>query len=118
MAKKNLTALMQSIMGERTDMEELSARSITNKREKNVTQPPVSPADSSESSVPKKSKGRPRKENNETVATFKIDRDVLMKLKYISLMEECMQKEVLHRALTKYFDEWESSYGPINLPSR
>ena len=65
--------------------------------------------------------GRPKKEtsakqSNETRATFIVDADIVRKLKYISLAEGRLLKEVVNTALTGYIAQWESENGQIRLP--
>ena len=67
--------------------------------------------------------GRPngRKNGNPTPrenrATFVISRDLTLKLKYVSLMERRLYKDVVSEALSAYVEEWEKKHGAINLPN-
>lgn len=112
MAKKKLSALMQTIMGER--IENTEQPSTVSSQTESIS------VRASASVVPettiRRAKGRPRTVSNETVASFKIEKELLMKLKYISLMENSMQKEILHNALCQFFAEWESKHGTIPVP--
>nr|CDL65541.1 unnamed protein product [uncultured bacterium] len=65
--------------------------------------------------------GRPtgtgRKEpKNETRATFIVNPEQVRKIKYISLAEGRLHKDVIGDALARYIEEWESRNGIINLP--
>lgn len=119
MAKKNLMSLMDGIMGEDRKEEapvgEIRTESAPEpKPAANVEPAPEKPAP--EKSV-RKGPGRPKKEAaNETRATFIVNNDLLRKIKYISLVEGCMQKDVLDRALQEYIDAWQEENGKIRLP--
>lgn len=65
--------------------------------------------------------GRPRKgesgkQTNEVRATFIVDPEVVRKLKYVSLAEGSLLKDVIAEALNSYLDSWESEHGKIRLP--
>ncbi len=66
--------------------------------------------------------GRPRKydeaerREREFRATFVVSRELVRKVKYISLMDSRLLKDVIAEALSKYIAEWETSNGIINLP--
>ena len=70
--------------------------------------------------------GRPKK--GETVksakkpqeirATFIVDLDLLQKVKYISLVEGVLLKDVISEALNNYVDKWETDNRKIRLPKR
>lgn len=73
-----------------------------------------------------KNVGRPRKENarptqetgtrpGETRATFIVDKLQLRKVKYISLMDTRLLKDVIADALSEYVDKWESENGVIEF---
>lgn len=119
MAKKNLMSLMDGIMGEdrkeETPVGEIRTEPAPeSKPAANVEPAPEKPAP--EKSV-RKGPGRPKKEAaNETRATFIVNNDLLRKIKYISLVEGCMQKDVLDRALQEYIDAWQEENGKIRLP--
>lgn len=119
MAKKNLMSLMDGIMGEdrkeETPVGEIRTEPAPEpKPAANVEPAPEKPAQ--EKSV-RKGPGRPKKEAaNETRATFIVNNDLLRKIKYISLVEGCMQKDVLDRALQEYIDAWQEENGRIRLP--
>lgn len=62
--------------------------------------------------------GRPKKnpeDNDDTRATFIVSASLLRKIKYISLMEESLQKEVVNDALSLYVTKWEEENGKIKL---
>lgn len=62
-------------------------------------------------------RGTGRKETNpyEGRATFVVDTRQIRKLKYISLKESRLHKDVISEALARYIDEWESKNGIINI---
>lgn len=115
MAKKNLASLMNGIMGEPKPQEEtetetsvgieLSAEAATSE----VTE------DMKESLEAKRYRnvGRPKKgtassKKEVTRATFIADPELIRKLKYISLVESSLLKDVISEALTGYIEEWEN----------
>ena len=70
--------------------------------------------------------GRPKKGESaksakkpqEIRATFIVDPDLLQKVKYISLVEGALLKEVISEALNNYVDKWETDNRKIRLPKR
>lgn len=63
--------------------------------------------------------GRP-KNPNEGRATFVVDTDLIRRVKYISLMDGRLLKDVISEALTAYVTKWESETGQSipNLKSK
>ena len=70
--------------------------------------------------------GRPKKGESaksakkpqEIRATFIVDPDLLQKVKYISLVEGALLKDVISEALNNYVDKWETDNRKIRLPKR
>ena len=70
--------------------------------------------------------GRPKKGESaksakkpqEIRATFIVDPDLLQKVKYISLVEGILLKNVISEALNNYVDKWETDNRKIRLPKR
>ena len=70
--------------------------------------------------------GRPKKgetaksakKPHEIRATFIVDPDLLQKVKYISLVEGILLKDVISEALNNYVDKWETDNRKILLPKR
>lgn len=70
--------------------------------------------------------GRPKKgetaksakKPQEIRATFIVDPDLLQKVKYISLVEGILLKNVISEALNNYVDKWETDNRKIRLPKR
>lgn len=68
--------------------------------------------------------GRPKKgetsksgkKPQEIRAAFIVDPDLLRKVKYISLVEGTLLKDVISEALSSYLDEWEEKNKKIRLP--
>lgn len=68
--------------------------------------------------------GRPKKgeaaksarKPQEIRATFIVDPDLLRKVKYISLVEGILLKDVISEALNNYVDVWEEKNKKIRLP--
>ena len=66
-------------------------------------------------------KGEPAKnakKPQEIRATFIVDPDLLQKVKYISLVEGIILKDVISEALNNYVDKWETDNRKIRLPKR
>ena len=64
-------------------------------------------------------KGEPAKsakKPQEIRATFIVDPDLLRKVKYISLVEGILLKDVISEALNNYVDIWEEKNKKIRLP--
>lgn len=72
----------------------------------------------------KENVGRPKKGDpaksakkpQEIRATFIVDPDLLRKVKYISLVEGILLKDVISEALNNYVDIWEEKNKKIRLP--
>lgn len=73
-----------------------------------------------QTSEPRKPGRPPKKEtNNDDIrATFIISAELLRKIKYISLMEDLLQKDVVGMALFDYVSKWEQENGNIRLPKK
>lgn len=123
MGKKNLASLMNGIMGEPNQEVVKSDNQL------------IEPADEPESSeVTEEMKeslepqryrnvGRPKKgttasKKEETRVTFIVDPELIRKLKYISLVESSLLKDIISEALTGYINEWEEENGKIKLPKK
>lgn len=102
MAKKNLAALMNGIMGDPIS-----------------ESPDVS---SSHEDCPIRKPGRPRRTDSEKErevrATFIVNQDILQKIKYVSLVDGCLLKDVIDKALSKYLEDWENHNEKIRIPKR
>ncbi len=64
-------------------------------------------------------KGEPvksAKKPQEIRATFIVDPDLLRKVKYISLVESILLKDVISEALNNYVEVWEEKNKKIRLP--
>ena len=120
MAKKNLASLMNGIMGDTKPSEpeipvigqpESAAAEVTEEMKANLE------------ANRRRNVGRPRKgesgsKNNEVRATFIVDPELIRKVKYISLVESSLLKDVISEALTSYIEAWESENGKIRLPKK
>lgn len=120
MAKKNLASLMNGIMGESRPTEpvapaigqsEATATEVTEEMKANLEV------------NRRRNVGRPRKgesgsKTNEVRATFIVDPELIRKVKYISLVEGSLLKDVISEALTTYIGAWEAENGKIRLPPK
>ena len=147
MSKKNLSLLMDGFMGEANQTESVQeqpkeqateqAEKPTTQTAKQVSSKTATKKDANETETTEKMKsrleakrrenvGRPKK--GETVksakkpqeirATFIVDLDLLQKVKYISLVEGVLLKDVISEALNNYVDKWETNNRKIRLPKR
>lgn len=72
----------------------------------------------------KRNVGRPkkdatlRKNPNEGRATFIVDERMIRKVKYISLVEARLLKDIISEALSSYIEKWEEENEPIQLPKK
>lgn len=109
MAKKNLASLMSGLMGDQNEDTSTQAAELNQTSEQAQAQA-------------KPKRGRPRKTETDTCgskeirATFIVDSEMVRKIKYISLAENRMLKDVMSDALASYIESWESRNGEINLP--
>lgn len=120
MAKKNLASLMNGIMGDSKPV--VPEVSSDERQEVPVSEVTDEMKDSLEAKRRQKV-GRPRKgesgsKTNEVRATFIVDPEVVRKLKYISLVESNLLKDVISEALTSFIESWESENGKIRLPNK
>lgn len=143
MSKKNLSMLMDGFMGEAKSTEQVAeqpkeqeVKSVEEKEiQENKPQEVVVPeaVEDAEATAKMKSKleakrkenvGRPKKGDGpkstkkpmEIRATFIVDPDLLRKVKYISLVEGALLKDVIAEALNNYVDAWEEKNKKIRLP--
>lgn len=110
MAKKNLSSLMSGLMGQPEPQEE--SQNISEESYTAVSEPSTEPTEG------KRKPGRPRNLTSETHATFIIDPDLIRKIKYITLVEGNLQKDIVDAALRQYIRKWESKNGEIILPDK
>ena len=120
MAKKDLASLMSGIMGETkpAQPEPLAVESqdepvaeVTEEMKTNLE------------AVRRRNVGRPRKDEQvskaeEVRATFIVSPELLRKVKYISLVDGVLLKDVISEALTNYIEAWETDNGKIRLPKK
>ena len=124
MAKKNLASLMNGIMGEPKPQEATIP-------DNQMIDPAAEPESSEVTEEMKenletkryRNVGRPKKgttisKKEETRATFIVDPELIRKLKYISLVESSLLKDIISEALTGYINEWEEENGKIKLPKK
>lgn len=117
MAKKNLASLMSGIMG---DTKPLTPEESSTTQEVPVSEVTEEMKENLEAKR-RRNVGRPRKGEtgkltNEVRATFIVDPEIVRKLKYVSLAEGSLLKDVIAEALNAYLDSWESENGNIRLP--
>ncbi len=91
-----------SICGNR-DPEQMKSR-LEVKRKENVGRPKKGEA------------AKNAKKPQEVRATFIVDADLLRKVKYISLVEGLLLKDVIAEALNAYVNKWEEVNRKIRLP--
>ncbi len=111
MAKKNLHSLMSGIIGTGNNA---GSTPEPFKLTISTAQQPNNPTAS------KPRPGRPKRSTieNETRATFAVSVDLLRKVKYISLMEDKLQQDVVNEAISLYVANWEEENGKIKMPKR
>ncbi len=120
MAKKNLASLMNGIMGDAIPSEpEVTAFGHPDSTAAEVTEEMKANLEANR----RQNVGRPRKgesgsKTNEVRATFIVDPELIRKVKYISLVESSLLKDVISEALTSYIEAWESDNGKIRLPKK
>ncbi len=120
MAKKNLASLMNGIMGDSKPV--VPEVSSEERQEVPVSEVTDEMKDSLEAKR-RQNVGRPRKgesgsKTNEVRATFIVDPELIRKVKYISLVESSLLKDVISDALTSYVEGWETENGKIRLPKK
>lgn len=111
MAKKNLASLMSGLMGEEQPKTDEQPRTADEAQPEQTT---------ARESKERRGPGRPRKgetteKTNEIRATFIVDPELVKKVKYISLVDGLLLKDVVNAALSEYVDSWESRNGKIRL---
>lgn len=109
---KEVQGQQHAVTGEASVQREVPATASTEKmkskleakRRENVGRP--------KKGEPAKSAKKPQ----EIRATFIVDPDLLRKVKYISLVEGILLKDVISEALNNYVDAWEEKNKKIRLP--
>lgn len=120
MAKRNLASLMNGIMGDSKPV--VPDFSSEERLEVPVSEVTEEMKDNLEAKRRQKV-GRPRKgesgsKANEVRATFIVDPEIVRKLKYISLVESNLLKDVINEALSSFIESWESENGKIKFPNK
>lgn len=105
MAKKNLSTLMDGLMGDKQAASD---------------EDPAPYGMPHDEPVAKAGPGRPRKVqvangSNEIRSTIIVDEQVMKRLKYVSLVEGKMIKTVLGEAFADFLAKWEAEHGKINI---
>lgn len=125
MAKKNLASLMNGIMGEPKPQEEevvKTSAAIEQSADESTSEVTEDMKESLEAkryrNVGRPKKGTSSSKKEETRATFIVDPELIRKLKYISLVESSLLKDVISEALTGYIEAWETENGKIRLPKK
>lgn len=123
MAKKNLASLMDGIIGDDSIREnQESAIPKTSETSDSSDNSELSGADKTGVQYTRRKPGRPPKSAadrlEEVRATIIVEPDVLKKIKYISLIEGSMIKEVMNEAFRSYISAWEAANGKIRLPQK
>lgn len=144
MAKKNLTLLMDGFIGEAqtssaTQQQSIQGKSVAQEESQDAKQNnevnhvketlsvETETTEQMKSRLEAKRKenvGRPKKgeaakiakKSQEVRATFIVDADLLRKVKYISLVEGLLLKDVIAEALNAYVNKWEEVNRKIRLP--
>ena len=109
---KEIQEQQHAVTGEASVQREVPATASTEKmkskleakRRENVGRP--------KKGEPAKSAKKPQ----EIRATFIVDPDLVRKVKYISLVEGILLKDVISQALNNYVDAWEEKNKKIRLP--
>ena len=135
MSKKNLSLLMNGFIGENKQLineQEVQMQESENTQgpqEGNITSSPSEAENTQQMKAKLEAKrkenvGRPKKgeaakntkKPQDIRATFIVDPDLLRKVKYISLVEGTLLKDVINEALNNYVDSWEELNKKIRLP--
>ncbi len=135
MSKKNLSLLMNGFIGENKQLvneQEVhmqESESTQGSQEGNITSSPSEAENTQQLKAKLEAKrkenvGGPKKgeatknakKTQEIRATFIVDPDLLRKVKYISLVEGTLLKDVINEALNNYVDTWEEKNKKIRLP--
>ena len=109
---KEVQEQQHAVTGEASHLHDVPATASTEKmkskleakRRENVGRP--------KKGEPSKSAKKPQ----EIRATFIVDPDLVRKVKYISLVEGILLKDVISEALSSYVDAWEEKNKKIRLP--
>lgn len=120
MANKNLASLMNGIMGDSNPV--VPEVSSDDRQEVPVSGVTDEMKDSLEAKrrqrVGRPHKGESGSKTNEVRATFIVDPEVVRKLKYISLVESNLLKNVISEALTSFIESWEAENYKIRLTKK
>lgn len=116
MADRKLKSLMNGIMGTDPQAQETTVEeTITVEESSKPTEKPTPKTE-------KKGPGRPKKaatgEEDSAKGTFVADRQIIRKLKFIALVEDCLLKDVIDEAFKTYIEKWEKKNGEIPKPKR
>ena len=116
MADRKLKSLMNGIMGTEPQTKETTVEETITVEESSK------PAEKPTTKPKKKGPGRPKKaatgEEDTAKGTFVADRQIIRKLKFIAIMEDCMLKDIIDDAFKTYIEKWEKKNGEIPKPKK
>lgn len=116
MADRKLKSLMNGIMGTEPQTHETSVEETI------IVEESSKQAEKTAPKSEKKGPGRPKKavtgEEDSAKGTFVADRQIIRKLKFIALVEDCLLKDVIDEAFKTYIEKWEKKNGEIPKPKR
>lgn len=108
MAKKNLSSLMNGIIGSQEESAHETPAKIDNSDNRQDTD--------ADASARKTSKRISENKSSDGVrATFLLPADTVRKIKYISVMENIFQQDLVAKALDDYINRWEIQNGGISF---
>ena len=98
----------------------IGSEAATTEQQPNAETPAQSKIQTSqpEEQAPKRKPGRPKKQNDDMRTSFIISSELVRKIKYISLMEDKIMKDIIDDALSLYVENWEQENGRIKLPKK
>ena len=116
MGKKNLASLMSGIMGDSKPQDKGGFEVQVSKSQEVSEELIETSVNPRYSNVGRPKKGTTKEKKNEIRATFIVDPEQIRKIKYISLVENALIKDIMAVALSNYIEEWEQRNGSIKLP--
>lgn len=121
MSKKDIQSLISGIAGKEPQINSLLQATPTGELPKETAEALGIDEELQEklNAVRRAKVGRPKRSvlpvGREHRATFIVDKEIIRKVKYISLMQSRLLKDIIADALNTYIEGWEKENGKIDL---
>lgn len=114
--KRDIASFVNSIVGEEPEPQPLPKETAAELQITPEMEEALNAVRKANTGRPRKNEERQRNPTNERRTTFILDIDLVRKIKYISLADARLLKDVVGEAFADYIEKWENENGTITLP--